>query len=356
MIFEQLNPHACRTYLIGNNNLAVMVDPVIDHFNDYLQTLKSRELKLTHVIDTHTHADHISASSVLKDATGCEYIMHVNAPAKCVSIHVSDGDMLTLNGLEFKFLYTPGHTKDSISIVVGDKFLTGDFLFLDDGGAGRDDLPGGDPEEHWESLNKLSLLPDSIIIYPAHEYRNRVPSFLSKQRKTNPHLKKSNKEEFIEYIEDLKLGPADWMKDVLKANYTCAKDPNAAWIPIDVPACEVKGTMEKGVNEIDVNYIEVGTLKNMIETNLKNIFLIDVREKYELSDQLGHIEGVINIPIGSLSHKQKELHQYKDKDMIVICRSGARATTGGQILMQAGFKNVYVLQGGMLAWKTMQGE
>lgn len=83
------------------------------------------------------------------------------------------------------------------------------------------------------------------------------------------------------------------------------------------------------------NYIEVGTLKNMIETNLKNIFLIDVREKYELSDQLGHIEGVINIPIGSLSHKQKELHQYKDKDMIVICHSGARATTGGQILKKA---------------------
>lgn len=351
MVFEQLNPNACRTYLIGNDNFVVMVDPVIDHFSDYLELLKSRNLKLTHVIDTHTHADHISAASALKDATNCEYIMHVNAPPKCVTIHIKDGDILNLNGLEFKFLHTPGHTKDSISIIVEDKLLTGDFLFLDDGGAGRDDLPGGSAEEHFESLTKLKNLSDDLTIYPAHEYRNHIPSSLSTQKVTNPHLRKSSKDEFVKYIEDLKLGPADWMKDVLKANYACAKDPNAAWIPLDLPACEVKGTLEKGINEIQVNYINVDDLKRKLQGNVENLALIDVREAYELNDTLGHIENIINIPIATLSDKLKELEEIKDKELIFICRSGARATTGGQILMQAGFKNISVLDGGMLAWK-----
>lgn len=353
MMFEQLNPHSCRTYLIVNeqDDAAVIVDPVIEHFKYYIELLKDRNLKLTHVIDTHTHADHISAGSALKDATGCEYVMHENATSKCVSIRVKDGDILKINGVEFKFIYTPGHTKDALSIIVGDKLMTGDFLFLDDGGAGRDDLPGGDPADHWESLRKLDELSDELVVYPAHEYRGRQPSTLGTQRKTNPHLQKRSKEEFIRYIEDLRLGPAEWMKDVLKANYACSQDPNAAWIPVDVAACEIKGSMDEGVNEIQVGYISARELNERISAGMKDLLLVDVREEGELEGPLGHIEGVLNIPIGELAIKQRELHSHKQDVVVTVCRSGARATTGAQILKKAGFENVLVLEGGMKAWR-----
>lgn len=354
MIFEQLNPHSCRTYLIGNENDSriVLVDPVLDHFNDYLEMLKTRGFTLTHVIDTHTHADHISAGSSLKDATDCHYLMHEKTPAKCVDIRVKDGDTLTLNGIRFDVVYTPGHTKDLISLIVDHKILlTGDFLFLDDAGGGRDDLPGGSPAEHWESLSKVFELPDDLIVYPAHEYRNREPSSLGHQKQSNPHFKVRTKQEFINYIEDLRLGPADWMADVLKANYTCARDPKSVWIPADVAACEIKGTMEKGVNEIEVDHISAKALKEKLNSGEKPL-LLDVRQPDELQSPLGAIDGVLNIPIGILASRLDDLSDYTDKEIIVVCRSGARATTGAQILKKSGFNNVKVLDGGMIAWQA----
>lgn len=176
MKFEQLNPAACRTYMISNRHEAVLVDPVVDHTGDYLDLLREKGLKLTHVVDTHTHADHISAGPSLRDATDCEYVMHALAPPKCVTIHVREGDELELAGEKAIVMETPGHTRDSISLLFEDRILTGDFLFLEDAGAGRDDLPGGNPEEHWESLQKLADLSGDLVVYPAHEYRDSNPA------------------------------------------------------------------------------------------------------------------------------------------------------------------------------------
>ncbi|QDR82243.1 MBL fold metallo-hydrolase [Sporomusa termitida] len=353
MIFRQLNPQACRTYLIGSKNdpRVIIVDPVIDHFSDYLALLKGEGLSLTHVIDTHSHADHISAGSALRDATGCEYVMHAAAPPQCVSARVQDGDILRCNTLEITVLHTPGHTPDSISLLIGDKLLTGDFLFLDDAGAGRDDLPGGSPGDHWESLNKLRALPAELVVYPAHEYRNRQPSTLGRQRQSNPHLQQRSKEEFIKYLDDLQPDPADWMRDVLTANYACAQDPQAAWIPVDTPACALRGTMAAGVNEIKVRYIEAQEVSRWLQTDTTDVVLIDVREKEELTGPLGQLAGILHIPIGRLAGSLAGLQAHKFKKIVVVCRSDARATTGAQILTKAGFDRVYVLKGGMLAWK-----
>ncbi|UOO38315.1 MBL fold metallo-hydrolase [Oscillospiraceae bacterium CM] len=354
MIFEQLNPHYCRTYLISSDedSRVVLVDPVLDHFTDYLALLKARRLTLTHVIDTHTHADHISACPALKDALDCAYIMHVNAPAMCVTDRAKDGDTLMLNGIRFDVVATPGHTGDSISLIVGGKLLTGDCLFLDDSGGGRDDLPGGSAAAHWESLSKLSELPDDLLVCPAHEYHDRRLSTLGHQKESNPHLKARTKEAFVQYIEDLRLGPADWMADVLKANYACARDPKGVWIPADIAACELKGTMDKSVNELAVTMMTPQELREALASGAKPL-LLDVRQPEELVSTLGAIAGVVNIPIGELSARLGELEAYNDKEIVVICRSGARATTGAQILTKAGFKNVKVLRGGMLAWNLM---
>jgi glyoxylase-like metal-dependent hydrolase (beta-lactamase superfamily II)/rhodanese-related sulfurtransferase len=354
IMFRQLNPHACKTYLLGKQDSkdVAIIDPVLDHVNDYVNLLNQKNWNLLYVIDTHTHADHISGGPALKDIFNCEYIMHEKTPSKCATWLIKDGSILNLFGIEISVIHTPGHTKDSISLILPNKLLTGDALFLDSGGAGRDDLPGGDPGEHWETIQKFLKLPEDLIIYPAHEYRNRPPSSLGRQKNTNPHMKSRTKDEFMSYIEDLRLGPADWMRDVLKANYACARDPKAAWIPVDVPACEVKGTLDHGVNEIQVVPISVEELNQKLNSGDKPI-LLDVREERELISELGHLKGIIHLPISSLTAHLDELEPKSDQEIIAVCRSGARAYTAAQIMSQVGFKHVKVLEGGMIRWNEL---
>ncbi len=352
MIFEQINPHACRTYLIGDEKSreTILVDPVLEHVGDYLKMLEQRKLTLTHVIDTHTHADHISGGAALKDETGCQYVMHQKAPARCVTFHLTDGFTCLLGKIPINVMTTPGHTKDSVALVLEDRILTGDVLFLDEAGAGRTDLPGGDPGEHWDSIQRVLGLPDHLIVCPAHEYRGRQPSSLKDQKLRNPNLKPRTKQEYIDYLEGLTLGPADWMKEVLKANYACARDPKAAWIPVDVPACEVKGTLEIGANDHQVAGVSVNDVSHELAAETRP-FLLDVRDLNELSGELGHIKGVTNIPVVELSHRLAELEPHRDREIVAICKAGGRAHTAAQILAQAGFPKVRVMVGGMTDWK-----
>jgi rhodanese-related sulfurtransferase len=265
---------------------------------------------------------------------------------------MKEESIFTSAGINVKVIETPGHTQDSAILLLPDKILTGDTLFLDEGGAGRDDLPGGDPGKHWESLQKLLELPEHFIVYPAHDYRNRNPSSIKHQKQTNPHLKPVSKEEFINYINDLKLGPAEWMKNVLKANYACAQDPTAAWVPVDTSACEVKGTLPIGVNEQEITTITPDELQIKMNSGNKP-FLLDVREPYELQGELGKIEGIENIPITQLIANVDKLSDLKEKEIILICRSGGRAATAAQILTQIGYKKTIILEGGMINWKNV---
>lgn len=355
MIFHQLNPDACRSYLIGlqNSPEVALVDPVLDRVAAYLELLEKDNLKLRYVIDTHTHADHISGAAAMKDHTNCDYVMYENAPARCPNIKLKDGSEIELGHVKIKVLHTPGHTKDSLSLVFPDRILTGDVLFLEKGGGGRDDLPGGDPGDHWESLQRILELPENLVVFPAHDYHNRKPTTLKYQKQANPHLKPRSKQEFIHYIEDLKLGPAEWMKDVLKANYACAQDPKAAWIPADMPACEVRGTLGRSVNDQVVEGITAKLLARRMRGD-ERIFLLDVRDPKELTSELGYIHGAVNLPVESLGRNLKELEEYKDREIVTVCRSGGRAHTAAQILMQDGFKHVKVLEGGMKAWRELK--
>ena len=357
LICEQLNPHACKTYLLRleDSKEIALIDPVIEHVNDYAEMIRKKGYTLSLVVDTHTHADHISGGASLKDMFDCEYAMHVNAPVKCAAFRMQDGFAWNLfDQIPVKVLYSPGHTKDSISLILPDCIFTGDALFLDDGGAGRDDLPGGDAAAHWETLRKIWDLPEDLLVYPAHDYRDRQPSSLKQQKQRNPHLQKSqeSRETFVQYLEDLKLGPADWMKDVLKANYACARDPKAAWIPTDSPACEVKGTLDIGANEVEVGSLPPFILKQKLASEHPPA-LLDVREPEELEGPLGHLPGSLNISVTKLSARLSELEEYKDKELVAVCRSGARAYTATQILGMAGFRNVTVLEGGMIGWNAL---
>jgi len=352
MIIEQLNTHSCLTYLIGDeiSRQVMLIDPVLEGVKGYLQFIESSSYMLTHVIDTHLHADHISGCPAIRDLTGCEYVMHVTASSACVTVKVKDDDEIRLGDHAVRFIHTPGHTRNSICIIFNGAIFTGDTLFLDDGGAGRDDLPGGDAGAHWESLQRIVKLPGHLIVYPSHEYRNRKPSSLEEQLSTNPHLAPRSRKEFISYLEDLKLGPAEWMKEVLKANHACARDPGSAWIPVDIPACEVKGTLDRGANEQEVRSITAEELKNRIRSGIP-LLLLDVREAAELTGNEGHLPGVLHMPVGKLSGRINELRKYGRREIVAICHSGGRAHTAAQILMQAGYASVSVLKGGMKAWR-----
>ncbi|MHA1681317.1 MAG: MBL fold metallo-hydrolase [Promethearchaeota archaeon] len=364
-IFEQLNARIevdrrssssyCKTYLFGSDGMVAIVDPVLDEVNNYIALLEMKKITLTHIFETHTHADHISGAAAMKDRTGASLVMHVKAPVKCAEVEsrVRGGDEFIVAGVPVRVIHTPGHTKDSISLVLPGKVLTGDALFLDEGGGGRDDLPGGDPGDHYDSLQKLMSLDGGLIVYPAHDYRDKEPSSLDSQRDTNPHVKKAmgSRDGFIDYITNLKLGPADWMKSVLTANYACALDPGDVWVPADASSCEVKGTLDFGANMQTVDPITPRDLRERLDMG-RDMILLDVRESFELSGPLGKLDNVVNISITSLAGKLGELGNERGKEIVTICKIGGRSFTAGQILKQKGFKDVVYLEGGMIGWRN----
>jgi len=352
LIVKQLNAYSCKTYLVKSDSSidVLLIDPVLEHVLEYVKLIDKEGWNLKYVIDTHTHADHISGCAALQDIKGCSYIMQRIAPALCPNIRIDDNQVLELlPGVSFEFFYTPGHTGDSITIVVENYVFTGDCLFLDDGGAGRDDLPGGDSGAHWESILLYKDLPENLLVHPAHEYRNRQPSTLAQQKKTNPYFQYTSKDQYLRFVAQLKLTPAEWMKDVLKANYACAQNPKAAWIPIDISACEVPGMLASNVNATIVSNISAIELKRRIRAG-NEVIMVDVREPSELVGEMAAIKGSINIPILQINSRSKELQKYQDKEIILICRSGHRANTAAQILKKSNFLNVRVLSGGMLNW------
>lgn len=354
MFFEQLNEGACKTYLVADEASceALLVDPVLERVDHYLGELERQGLSLQYVLDTHAHADHISGGAALRDRTGVPYLMHRNAPCRCADVRVDEGDTLPLGELEIRFLHTPGHTQDSMTLLLPDRMLTGDFLFLGEGGAGRTDLPGGDPGEHWDSLQKLKGLPDDLLVFPAHDYHGRSHSTLGEERRTNPRLRPWPREAYVAWLDSLKLGPADWMKDVLQANYACATDPRAVWIPVDAPTCEVRGTAES-VNVQLVQTIAPQALADQL-ASIAAPMVLDVREPAEFVGELGHIQGARLIPVGQLSARLNELDALKEREIVTICKSGGRSATAAAILTIAGFPRVHSLDGGILAWNAQR--
>ncbi|HEY9776221.1 MAG TPA: MBL fold metallo-hydrolase [Planktothrix sp.] len=353
LLFEQLNPRGCKTYLLASERTgeAWLIDPVLDYIEEYMRLLESKRFRLAFAIDSHTHADHISGAPKLTDLTGCAYLMHDNAQPKQVTDRVADGTQLYLDGELIHIMHTPGHTNDSLCLITSETILTGDTLFLDEGGAGRDDLPGGDPAEHWESLQRLKQLHDNVTVHPGHDYRNRRPSTLREQKSRNPFFKPETQAEYVRFVEELKLGPADWMKEVLKANVFCTREQGELHIPQEGSACEAQGTLSACASVLDPAIVDPRGLKQQIEEG-RDLYLVDVRESNELVGELGHISGIKHIPVGSLAQRIGELKPYANKEIVAICKMGGRATTAAKILLAEGFTNVTVLTGGMMAWNA----
>ena len=232
MIFRQFFDTVSNTYTyfiasrVGGE--ALIIDPVKEQLAIYLTAIDSLGVRLVHAIDTHTHADHVTALGDLRDATQCTTIMGDLSKALCVSRHVREGETLRIDGIELKALYTPGHTDESFSFVLDPirpkAVFTGDVLLIR--GTGRTDFQGGDARRSWDSIvNKLFALPDDTTLYPGHDYKGRTSSSIGDEKRLNPRLAGKSRAEYVEIMNNLNLPNPRMMDVAIPANLSCGQVP-----------------------------------------------------------------------------------------------------------------------------------
>ena len=208
MIFRQVfdNKSSTYTYLIASakGREAVIIDPVIENVESYIKLLNELDLKLVKVIDTHIHADHVTGASKLKLATNCSTLMGEHTPADAVEIKVKDEEIIKIDQIEIRAMYTPGHTSDSYSFLMNNYLFSGATLLIN--GTGRTDFQNGSSKDAYNSLfNKLLKLPDDTMLYPGHDYNGKLSSTIGKEKQHNPRLQVRNVDEYVELMSNLNL-------------------------------------------------------------------------------------------------------------------------------------------------------
>ena len=208
MIFKQVfdTKSSTYTYIIasGKGREAVIIDPVIENVKSYIKLLNELDLKLVKVIDTHIHADHVTGASKLKQETNCSTLMGEHTPADAVEIKVKDDEIIKIDQIKIKAMYTPGHTSDSYSFLMDNNLFSGDTLLIN--GTGRTDFQNGSSKDAYNSIfNRLLKLPEDTILYPGHDYNGKVSSTIGNEKKFNPRLQVKNVDEYIELMSNLNL-------------------------------------------------------------------------------------------------------------------------------------------------------
>jgi sulfur dioxygenase len=340
MIATELNHAKCKSYLLTSESdgKAVMIDPVRERIDRYLAVLAYHQRRLELIIDTHTHADHRTGAFELGELTGAPVAMHRQAPAPHVAVHLQDGQWLAIGDIRLQVLHTPGHTPDSISLYTGERVFTGDVLLIH--GTGRADFAGGDPGAQYDAImRKLFALPDTTIVFPAHDYRGHTHSTIGEEKRGNPRIANRSRDEYIEIMNQLGLPLPDSIQESLQPNQS-ALDADSMKFP---------------------NYAQLSQVRQLSATEVfarlaapEPPLLLDVREPEEYRGELGHISGSRLIPLRELSERTGEIADYKNRDIIVICRAGARSTTAAALLTAMGFERVGNLKGGMLDWNDAQ--
>ena len=221
MIFEQLfdTKSSTYTYIIssGKGREALIIDPVIEHTDKYINFLEKLDLKLVKVIDTHIHADHITGLNELNKRTNCTRIMGEKSKSEVIDLKIKDDEKINVESIELKAIYTPGHTDCSYSYLMNDRVFTGDTLLIN--GTGRTDFQNGSSYDAYDSLfNKLLKLPEKTLVYPAHDYNGKKYSTIENEKNNNPRLKVSSKEQYAEIMNNLNLANPKMMDVAVPAN------------------------------------------------------------------------------------------------------------------------------------------
>ncbi|HYF08306.1 MAG TPA: MBL fold metallo-hydrolase [Acetobacteraceae bacterium] len=340
MIFRQLfDPvSSTYTYLLASRRggEALIIDPVIERVDRYLKLIEELDLKLVKAVDTHLHADHITGLGALRDRTRCITVMGEQSGVDVVSMRVSDGDRLEIEGISLGVIYTPGHTDDSYSFTLPDRVFTGDTLLIR--GTGRTDFQNGDSRQQYESIfNRLLKLPDETLVYPAHDYKGDTVSTIAEERRWNPRLQVRSPEEYADLMANLKLA-------------------NPKMMDVAVPA-----NMRQGLHQEEVARrgwaVEADAAKALV--GRRDVALVDLRERAE-RERHGCIPGALHAPYPDLVENIQPggvLHALAEagKRLVFFCAFGERSAMAVQAAQDVGLTGACHIEGGMGAWKRAGG-
>lgn len=334
MIFEQIATGGCQSYLVGcaETCVAVLIDPALSQIDHYIALANKNGVRIRYLIDTHTHADHFSATKELARQLNVPVVMHRRSPAPFVDMRLADGEMLVLGKLRLTALHTPGHTADSMCLQVEDRVFTGDTLLI--GGTGRTDLPSGDPEQLYDSLfNKLLKLDPALKVYPAHDYKGRSHSTIGDELASNPRLQKRDRAEFVEMMRQLNLTMPTHITEALRTNMSGGK--TVASLLAQASA--------------SVPFMSLAELKARVEAAEDDLIVLDVRERdaYEK----GHVPGARLLPRGQLELRVNQDLPDPTRRILACCELGYISTLAAATLRDLGFAHAVALDGGMKAWR-----
>ncbi len=333
MLFEQLRSGGCLSYLVGCEQTCagVIVDPALELLDRYAALATEKGLRVRYVIDSHTHADHFSAARELARQPRARMVMHRLASARFADIRVDDGERLVIGELRIRLIHTPGHTDDSICLVLPDRVLTGDTLLI--GGTGRTDLPTGDPEALYESLfGKLLRLDDGLRVFPAHDYKGRTSSTLGAEKTENPRLQRQERAAFVELMRGFDIAMPEHLTEALRTNRTGGKT--------------VKQLIAEAARE--VAFMGMEEVLARIESRARDLVLLDVREREAF--EAGHLPGARHIPRGQVELRvDKELPDPTIR-VLAYCQYGKISTLAAARLRTMGYTRAVALDGGMEAW------
>ena len=334
MLFEQIATGGCQSYLIGcpETRIAAVIDPELRQIDRYCGLAAREGLRIRYVIETHTHADHFSGACELARQTGAAIVAHSLSPAPHTMLRLEDGELLHLGTLAIQALHTPGHTRDSMCLLVEGHLFTGDTLLI--GGTGRTDLPTGDPDALYDSLfHRLLTLDPTLTIHPAHDYKGHISSTLAEEAENNPRLQKRDRAEFVAMMRHLNLDAPTHLTEALRTNMSGGK--TVAQLLAEAAAV--------------VPFLGMAELASRVETGVLGLTLLDVRERDAFD--AGHIPGAIHLPRGQLELRVDEMLPDPTARILTCCEYGRISTLAAATLRTLGFRRAAALDGGMKAWR-----
>lgn len=370
MIFQQLFDQETwtYTYLLGDESSkeAVFIDPVITHIDEYMALLEKHGLTLKYSLETHVHADHITASGLLRKRTGAETGVSENGGAAAANIQFKGGEVLTFGNEQLKVIPTPGHTPGCTSYLWGDRIFSGDALFID--GCGRTDFPDGSAGDLYDSVTQhLFTLPGDTIVYPGHDYNGRWISTIEQERTRNPRLAGKTKDEFVEIMDNLNLPLPKLINAAVPANQLCgltdeewevamknaAEEHSDHDIPQSADPMPTGTTPQALVGEAKAAITEIDVTAAKIKIAAGEVVVIDVREPEE--HQAGAIDIAIHLPRGVLEFKLGTVQELANKSapVLLYCRTGGRSALAAHALQKLGYTDAMSMAGGYEAWIKM---